>query len=117
MLQPTFGSCRDLLEAEHNSGGHSEIVLALRARCTEFAEARQQVIDLRGTNREARIDAIVDPSAHSHCKCILAICCVEHVRPGMRNSEEHFSKRCHAPKVMIGNARTEKIRGKSAVHT
>src|SRR5258708_12742426 len=63
-----------------------------------------------------RAETIVEPAAHGHRKDILAVGCGQQTCPGMRNSEQHFTKRCHASKAMIGNPRTEEVRGKCAVH-
>jgi hypothetical protein len=53
-VQPTLAAASAItLEAEHDSGRDSQIVLGLSVGVAELIETSQQVINLRGTEREA----------------------------------------------------------------
>lgn len=103
------------LEAENDSGRHSQIVLVQGVIGAQFIEASQQVIDLQRTNGEARADAVINSAAYGHRKRILAIGSVEQACAGVRDAEQHFSERGDAAEVTVGNARTKKVRRKRAI--
>jgi hypothetical protein len=95
-LQPTSRRFRAELEAKHDSGRHSQIVLSLRVRGVELVKPRQQIIHLRGANRKVRANPIVHSAPHGHRKRILAVRGIEQVRAGVRYAEQHFTEWRHA---------------------
>ncbi len=65
-----MSSRRVQLEVEDDTCGDAQVVLSLRTRA-EFVEARQEIIDLRGTNGKAAGYLHIDAATDGHGKRII----------------------------------------------
>jgi len=97
--------------------GDAQVVLGLAARA-EFVEARQEIIDLRGTNRKAVGYLHVDAATDGHSKRIIGSGERESVTAAnMRNAEKYLAEGRDTRIAVVGNSRAEKISGKRAVNS
>ncbi len=97
------------------AGGDAEIVLRFAAGC-RFREAREQILDLRGTERQAMEDLHVNATAEGCSERVASTGSAEGAAARVRDTKKSLRKRREAFMVAIGNPRAEEIRGNSAVN-
>src|SRR5690242_14011788 len=105
-----------MLEMENNAGGNAEIVLRLAASCC-FREAREQVLHLRGPERQTMEEFHVNAAAERRSKRVAGAAGAESAAARMRDTEKSLRKRSDAFMTPVRKARTKKVGGKRAVDT
>ena len=119
--QPTSPDAngRRASETEHHACRDAQIILGLcAARC--FRKARQEIIDLDGSNREVMSHSVVHAAAEGHGEGVVRTgdgrCTARKAAAGVRHAEQDLSKRRDPPEMPIGNARAEEIPEKRAIY-
>src|SRR2546430_4381943 len=110
--QPT--SIERRLEMNDQAGGDAKIVLRFTA-CCRFREARQEIFDLRGTEREPMEESHVNAATEGCSERVACAGNAEAAAACMGDAEESLCKRREARTPPVRNARTKKVRRHGAV--
>src|SRR5262249_5783881 len=102
------------LKVEDHAGRNAQILLRLRVGAS-CSEARQEVINLDGTNGEMFCQFDVEPATYRHGKAIVRSVSRGSTRTHTFCAEEHFAKGSDAVPVAVRNPRTKKISGQREV--
>jgi len=111
--QPT--SIERKLEMNDEAGGDAKIVLRFAAGC-RFREAREQILNLRRTERQTMEELHVNATAEGCSERVAGAGRAEPATARMRDAKKSLRKRGEAFVVAIRNARAEKISGNGAVN-